>query len=343
MLGLHHHVPIADRAGQLLEVVGGGRVAVGEAGQHLAGVSPRDSIRPVILPPAGAGTRLRPLTDHAPKALVEVNGVPILEATLRNLAAVGVRDALVVVGAHPDAVRGRYGAAFAGVRLRYVENPHFATTNNLVSLDLALRAVEGDVLLIEGDVLFEPGVLLRLLGQSGECLVAVDDYAPGMSGTAVTVPGPAAFRSEGVGPVERVVLGRHQGPAFDRHGAFKTVNVYRLGADFVASRLRPHLAAYLSAGATDQYYELALAAVALAGRGEITAVHVGGLVWAEIDDTADLETAAYRFSTPEQRYERVCRSHGSYQRFGLTDHAYLYNIHFPPEGLLDELRGQFGP
>jgi histidinol-phosphate/aromatic aminotransferase/cobyric acid decarboxylase-like protein/choline kinase len=293
-----------------------------------------------IILAAGAGRRLRPLTDRLPKTLVAVNGTPILENALRHLAATGVRDAVVVTGAHAEAITGRYGDRFAGIRLRYVHNPRFAETNNIVSLDLALRSVEGDLLLLEGDVFFEPTVLRRLLDTPGACVAAVDEFRPGMSGTAVTVADPDAFHDTGAAAVERLVLGREQGPDFDRSAAFKTANLYRFSADFVRSRLRPHLAAFLVSGATDQYYELALAAIALAGRGEIRAAHLGGLAWAEIDDPADLEEAAYRFATPERRYETVCQSHGSYQRFGLTDHAYLYNLHFPPEPLLGELRGR---
>ena len=47
---------------------------------------------------AGLGTRLRPLTDTRPKALVELNGRTLLEITLERLRGFGVRE--VIVNAH---------------------------------------------------------------------------------------------------------------------------------------------------------------------------------------------------------------------------------------------------
>ncbi len=47
---------------------------------------------------AGLGTRLRPLTDHRPKALVKIADRTLLEITLARLRAVGVRE--VIVNAH---------------------------------------------------------------------------------------------------------------------------------------------------------------------------------------------------------------------------------------------------
>ncbi len=47
---------------------------------------------------AGLGTRLRPLTDDRPKALVEIAGRTLLEITLARLRAFGIRE--VIVNAH---------------------------------------------------------------------------------------------------------------------------------------------------------------------------------------------------------------------------------------------------
>jgi N-acetyl-alpha-D-muramate 1-phosphate uridylyltransferase len=48
---------------------------------------------------AGLGTRLRPLTDHTPKPLIPVGGVPMLERVARRLIAAGV-DRLIVNVSH---------------------------------------------------------------------------------------------------------------------------------------------------------------------------------------------------------------------------------------------------
>jgi mannose-1-phosphate guanylyltransferase len=53
---------------------------------------------------AGLGTRLRPLTNDRPKALVEIRGRTLLELTLARLASFGVRDVIVNVHHFADLV-----------------------------------------------------------------------------------------------------------------------------------------------------------------------------------------------------------------------------------------------
>jgi NDP-sugar pyrophosphorylase family protein len=53
---------------------------------------------------AGLGTRLRPLTDTRPKALVEINGRSFLEITLTRLKQFGVRDVIINVHHFADMV-----------------------------------------------------------------------------------------------------------------------------------------------------------------------------------------------------------------------------------------------
>jgi len=51
---------------------------------------------------AGLGTRMRPLTDDRPKALVEVGGRPLIDHMLDRLAEAGVKRAVVNVHAFAD-------------------------------------------------------------------------------------------------------------------------------------------------------------------------------------------------------------------------------------------------
>lgn len=54
---------------------------------------------------AGLGTRLRPLTDRMPKALVPVAGVPALERVIERIALTGITDITVNVHHHGEMIK----------------------------------------------------------------------------------------------------------------------------------------------------------------------------------------------------------------------------------------------
>ncbi|WP_255192166.1 UTP--glucose-1-phosphate uridylyltransferase AglF [Natronobeatus ordinarius] len=101
---------------------------------------------------AGKGTRLRPLTEDKPKALVEVDGKPLLEDVFDNLLEIGVTELIVVVGYLKEKIIERYGDAYEGVPITY--------THQRKQLGLAhaiLQAephVEDDFVLMLGDNVF---------------------------------------------------------------------------------------------------------------------------------------------------------------------------------------------
>lgn len=53
---------------------------------------------------AGNGTRLKPITNHKPKALVEINGVTLLERNIRRLMRFGFNDIIINVHHFADQV-----------------------------------------------------------------------------------------------------------------------------------------------------------------------------------------------------------------------------------------------
>lgn len=69
---------------------------------------------PVAILAGGMGTRLYPLTEHIPKALVEINGEPFLAHQLRLLRAAGIARAVICIGRHGERIR-----EFAGDGARF--------------------------------------------------------------------------------------------------------------------------------------------------------------------------------------------------------------------------------
>jgi mannose-1-phosphate guanylyltransferase len=69
---------------------------------------------------AGAGTRLRPLTDTCPKPMLPIAGKPLLERTMHWLAAAGVSEAALNLHHLPDVVRNGLGdGSQFGIRIAY--------------------------------------------------------------------------------------------------------------------------------------------------------------------------------------------------------------------------------
>lgn len=101
-----------------------------------------------VVPAAGRGTRLRPLTDRWPKALLGVAGRPLLAHALEALAP-HVSGCVIVVGYRGDQIRERFGSAHEGLPLRYVEQPEARGLADAVRR--AAETVEGDVCQLNGD------------------------------------------------------------------------------------------------------------------------------------------------------------------------------------------------
>jgi NDP-sugar pyrophosphorylase family protein len=90
---------------------------------------------------AGLGTRLRPLTDHRPKALVEVAGQTLLEITLARLGRFGIRD--VIINVHH----------FADMMVEYLKANH--------DFGMHIEVSREDVLLDTGGGLKKAGWFFR--------------------------------------------------------------------------------------------------------------------------------------------------------------------------------------
>lgn len=114
---------------------------------------------------AGSATRLRPLTEHTPKCLLEVGGVPILRRLLDQLAATGVAEAVLVLGYLGHQIRDAVAAWRPALAVRFVDNAEYASTNNGYSTLLAAPAVAGEeFLLLDADIVCDREVIAAVVG-----------------------------------------------------------------------------------------------------------------------------------------------------------------------------------
>lgn len=104
---------------------------------------------------AGRGTRLKPLTDTRPKALVEIDGVTLLELVLRRLAAAGVTDVVINLHHHGGQIPAflEHHGDFGLRRIAYSSEPDLLDTGGGLKNAAGLFAGDGPILVHNVDVL----------------------------------------------------------------------------------------------------------------------------------------------------------------------------------------------
>ena len=111
----------------------------------------------VIVPLAGKGTRLLPLTKRVPKPLVRVAGRPVMDYVMDAMAGLDVEELIVITGHLKDVVE-RYIVERYDVKARFVEQKTLDGTAG--AINLARPYVDGPVLIIFVDTLFEADLSL---------------------------------------------------------------------------------------------------------------------------------------------------------------------------------------
>lgn len=231
-----------------------------------------------IILSAGQGRRLLPLTESVPKCCLQIGGRTMLEWQVESLVRNAIDEIVVVTGFGHHVVDEVASNIDSPVPLRTLYNPFYALSDNLGTCWVARGEMDRPFVLLNGDTLFEPTVLQRLLAQAGDYPITLaadrkraydeDDMKIHASGSRLGRVGkrldPAIVNGESIGMMAFTVMGAQ---------AFVS-RVERLmgGPDGLARW-------YLSA--IDE-----LAREHLVG---IASIH--GLGWCEVDDLEDLAHA----------------------------------------------------
>ncbi len=242
---------------------------------------------------AGAGRRLRPHTDVLPKALLPVDSqTTILEIALRNLAAVGLKEVVIVVGyaAHVIADRVPGLESGSGVSIRLVHNDRAQDWNNAYSLWLARDYFERGVLLVNGDTVHPVSVEQSVLSRASQ--------ARGGADAAVSPIGRLVIAIDDVKPL----ADEEMKVTLDRTGRMtqitKLMDPARAHGEYMGVTLIESSAALGLSEALEStwrrdpglYYEDGFAEFARMG-GAVLAAPIGTVDWVEVDNHDDLRRA----------------------------------------------------
>ena len=120
---------------------------------------------------SGVGSRMGILTSKHPKCMTEVSSQEtILSRQLRMLSEVGIRQAVITTGPFAGTLMDYCHSLELPIEITFVNNPDYRESNYIYSIYLAREYLDGDILLMHGDLVFENAVLDNLLAQEGSCM-----------------------------------------------------------------------------------------------------------------------------------------------------------------------------
>jgi len=218
---------------------------------------------------AGTGTRLRPFTNDRPKALIEIEGTPIIERQIRFFRERGVGEIVIVTG-HQAQRFGDLAARHPDISI--VHNDKFDVFNNIYSMYLVRDRLE-DSYVSEADVFMHENYVLARPDRS----LIFGGYRSGFAKEWI-------IRSDGRRRIQRIDVQGGEG-------------IVQAGLTFWTERdaplLRDKLEEMIGAGDFgERYWDDVF--MSLFGRIDVFFQEINPDAWTEIDSPPDLEEARKR-------------------------------------------------
>ena len=288
-----------------------------------------------IILAAGMGKRLGELTKNNTKCMVEVGGVKLIERALRILDKKSLSRIILVVGYQYENLTTFVNSLQLATPIEYIVNDVYNRTNNIFSLSLAKeQMMQEDTLLLESDLIFEERLIDLLIEDKRDTLALVDKFESWMDGTCIVVD-----ENDNITDfIPGKLLKYHE-----KEHYYKTVNIYKFGAEFSQNVYVPFLEAYAKVMGNNEYYETVIKLILMLDKNTMKTKRLNGEMWYEIDDIQDLDIAQTLFIEDDvDRYHHLMKRYGGYWRFPhLQDYCYLVNPYFPTKRMQEEMESNF--
>lgn len=125
-----------------------------------------------ILLAAGQGSRIAGETAE-PKVLLDLHSRTLLERHFDAWAEVGFENVAIVVGYKQDLIREAVSTIDTPFDITWIDNSEYATKGNTHSMLLGLRFAKESAVVFDADLVYAPGILLRLMNDQAANAILV--------------------------------------------------------------------------------------------------------------------------------------------------------------------------
>ena len=232
---------------------------------------------------SGMGSRMGLLTSNQPKCMTEISPTEtIVSRQLRQLHEAGIDEIVMTTGRFDELLVKYCNSLDLPIHINYVKNKLFDSTNYIYSIYCAKDYLDDDIILLHGDIVFENQVIDNMLNFNGSCMT-VSSHLPLPEKDFKAVVGDEKVLKVGV-------------EFFN--DAMAAQPFYKLKREDWRLWLEK-IKEFCEADRTGEYAENALNE--LGGTCNISALDVGDMLCAEIDNPDDLAVVSSKLKDIENR------------------------------------------
>ncbi|TAD96476.1 MAG: phosphocholine cytidylyltransferase family protein [Bacteroidetes bacterium] len=125
-------------------------------------------IKTAVILAAGMGTRLKERTKLIPKGFLELNGITLIERSIKNLLAEGIEKIVIGTG-HASEYYEELATKYP--QMLCVKNPIYYETGSLYTLFGLKNYLDSDFLLLESDLLYQKNGLSKIIKHTEKTVI----------------------------------------------------------------------------------------------------------------------------------------------------------------------------
>lgn len=120
-------------------------------------------IRQAVIVAGGLGSRFGDRTKLMPKGFIEIDGIPMVECSVKKLIEAGIEEIIIGTGhcsEYYDELAKKYHV------IKTVRNDNYANTSSMGTLEVCVPYIKGDFILLESDLIYDAVGLKVLQNES---------------------------------------------------------------------------------------------------------------------------------------------------------------------------------